>query len=104
MVLSRRDFIKFTVMSTAALSFRGTAVTAEPRNGIPLDGKSSHAIRLGGPIFNEINDDPVEWIKAHQEWGYSAAYCPVDADAPEEYKAAGNYVREVAKRNNIGIK
>jgi sugar phosphate isomerase/epimerase len=55
---------------------------------------------MGGPIFKEIDDDPVEWIKAHKEWGYSAAYCPVEADATEELIRA--YESE-AKKNDLII-
>jgi sugar phosphate isomerase/epimerase len=36
---------------------------------------------LGGPV-DEV--DPDTWIKQMQKRGYRAAYCPVDADAPDD--------------------
>lgn len=40
-------------------------------------------MRLGGPVFTNSND-PDAWIKAVQSWGYRAAYCPVEPDAPTD--------------------
>ena len=55
-------------------------------------------MRLGGPVFKEYSN-PEEWIKALKEIGYSAAYCPVEAnvgkDVIQSYKngaAAANIV------------
>lgn len=48
-------------------------------------------MRLGGPVFKEYNN-PEEWIKVLKEIGYSAAYCPVEAnmgkDVIQSYKKA----------------
>jgi len=57
-------------------------------------------IRLGGPIFKEINNDPVEWVKAHKEWGYSASYCPIEADASSELIRA---FEVIAQKENLII-
>jgi sugar phosphate isomerase/epimerase len=62
--------------------------------------KDNKTIRLGGPIFREYKNDPAEWAKLHKEWGYSAAYCPVDADAPEELIKA---FEAEAKKNDLII-
>jgi sugar phosphate isomerase/epimerase len=40
-------------------------------------------IRLGGPIFGETSD-PETWVEALRAEGYSAAFCPVNADADDE--------------------
>ena len=39
------------------------------------------AIRLGAPI--RATHSPEEWISELRRKGYRAAYCPLDADAPE---------------------
>jgi sugar phosphate isomerase/epimerase len=43
---------------------------------------NASALRLGGPLFEEY-DDPDAWIRALKVLGYNAAYCPVDAEAPD---------------------
>lgn len=40
-------------------------------------------IRLGGPIFGDCGD-PDAWIEALRVEGYSAAFCPVGADASDD--------------------
>jgi len=67
-----------------------------------------YPIRLGGPVFEEYNDDPDIWIRAHKKLGYSAAYCPVDADADprlirlfsEKAKKADLLIAEVGAWSN----
>jgi len=72
--ISRLDFVKLSTAGALNLSlFPGRIFAMMP--------DKSHPIRLGGPIFEEVNNDPTAWVKAHKTWGYSAAYCPVDADA-----------------------
>ena len=56
-------------------------------------------MRLGGPIFGE-NSDPDNWAKAVKNHGYSAAFCPVDADSDE--RTIDAYI-EAAKRADIVI-
>src|SRR5690606_19245371 len=50
-------------------------------------------MRLGGPVFGEIND-PDQWVAALKNAGYSAAYCPVSSDADsatiQSYAAAAS--------------
>ena len=61
--------------------------------------KDTNPIRLGGPVFIDVTGDPAEWIKAHKSWGYSAAYCPLKADAPSELIRV--FKREAEKANLI---
>jgi sugar phosphate isomerase/epimerase len=56
-------------------------------------------IRLGGPVFEKYKD-PAGWIAALKKLGYSAAYCPVGADASDDVVKA--YER-AAKEANIII-
>jgi sugar phosphate isomerase/epimerase len=44
-------------------------------------------MRLGGPIHHPF-DTPDDWIRAVQRAGYSAAHCPVKADASDDEVAA----------------
>lgn len=39
-------------------------------------------IRLGGPV-HLATDDPHAWVEAHRRRGYSAAYCPLSAEAED---------------------
>lgn len=77
--ISRRSFV---ALSAAA----ATAFTAEKTY-------TQESVRLGGPVF-EPYKSPEEWMKAVRALGYSAAYCPVGADAGdaviEEYKQAAH--------------
>jgi sugar phosphate isomerase/epimerase len=75
--ISRRDFVKLTTAGAVNFSLFSRGVYAM----IP---DINYPIRLGGPVFKEVGEDPVAWVKAHKEWGYSAAYCPLDADASPE--------------------
>ena len=40
-------------------------------------------MRLGGPVFGEL-DGAEGWIGALRDLGYSAAYCPLNGDEPED--------------------
>lgn len=90
--INRRNFMKLGVMSAVYLA-------ASSKGVMGMNNKDNPAIRLGGPVFKDVGDDPAAWIQAHKEWGYSAAYCPVDADAPAELIKA--VVEEAAKSNLI---
>ena len=90
--LSRRNFIKLSAAGAVNLTLLSKGLLSMPT--------STHPIRLGGPIFKEVESDPEAWVKAHKEWGYSAAYCPVEADAsPELIKA----FETEAKKSNLII-
>jgi sugar phosphate isomerase/epimerase len=91
--MSRRNFVKLSAAGAVNLSLFSQGIYAMvPENNYP--------IRLGGPIFQEVFEDPVAWVKAHKDWGYSAAYCPVEADASSELIRA---FEDEAKKSNLII-
>jgi len=47
------------------------------------DDQGGMSMRLGGPIFKKYNG-PDEWIRAVQEAGYNAAYCPLQGDEDDQ--------------------
>jgi sugar phosphate isomerase/epimerase len=71
-----------------------------PNQIFSMTSDNKNPIRLGGPIFKDIYEDPVAWVKAHKDWGYSAAYCPVEANAPSELVRS---FETEAKRSNLII-
>jgi len=90
MGLSRRKFIKLSSMGVIYMSSVKTLKSSGFNN--------NKGVRIGGPVFTDYKD-PVEWVKAHKKWGYSAAYCPVEADATPELIAA--FRDEAAKSDLI---
>lgn len=76
-ILSRRRFVK-----TAAVLGASFAI----RKGFAAES-SSNRVRLGGPVFEKY-DSPEGWVKAVQNLGYSATYCPVDAKASDDAVSA----------------
>lgn len=56
-------------------------------------------MRLGGMVFGDTST-PGKWVKAVQDMGYRAAYCPVDATASVETVAA---YRRAAQESDIVI-
>jgi sugar phosphate isomerase/epimerase len=93
MKISRRSFVKSGAIASAGL-------VAKP-SVLKMEGKkmATYSVRLGGPVPGNYTD-PVEWIKELKSLGYSAAYCPVQPDAPSELTQA---FRTEAARNNILI-
>jgi len=81
------------------LGSMGMVYMAGITKGLAFSEGEYNMLRIGGPVFKDF-DDPVEWVKAHKSWGYSAAYCPVDADAGSEVIKA---FREEATKNNLII-
>lgn len=59
-------------------------------------------MRLGGPVFTPTAD-PDAWVKAHLNKGYSAAYCPLEGDAPDELVRAYAAAAEAAEAVGIVI-
>ena len=91
-LLSRRDFVKKSLVGAALLasasSIRSKATQAKGR-----------LLRLGGPTFEKYQDAD-DWVQAVKKLGYSAAYCPVGADASDDVvKAYAN----AAKKADIVI-
>ena len=56
-------------------------------------------MRFGAPEFG-CSDDPEKWAEYIKNNGYSAAYCPVDADAPDAVITA---FKQAAVKNDIVI-
>jgi sugar phosphate isomerase/epimerase len=56
-------------------------------------------VRLGGPVFEKYKD-PAAWVAALKKLGYSAAYCPLGADASDDVVKA---YEKAAKEANIII-
>jgi len=74
--ISRRQFIRDSMLGTTILASTGAIkLPAAQTNGPPL--------RLGGPVFEKF-DGPDAWVEAVKKLGYSAAYCPVGADAKDD--------------------
>jgi len=97
--LSRRDFAK--------KSFMGVTAMMTASNVKHVFAKNSYPIRLGGPVFEKY-DSPEEWVNAVKALGYSSAYCPVNAETPDNeiraYEMAANkagiIIAEVGVWNN----
>ncbi|MDI6827220.1 MAG: TIM barrel protein [Armatimonadota bacterium] len=56
-------------------------------------------MRLGGPVFGDWSD-PEKWAMAVRARGYRAAFCPLDANAPNDTIQA---YKEAAKKADIVI-
>jgi sugar phosphate isomerase/epimerase len=69
---SRRHFLKSSMIGATAMIAYAKTNTHSAKN----------PIRLGGPVFGEI-EDAQAWVKANQQLRYSAAYCPLKADADD---------------------
>jgi len=84
--MSRRNLLKRSLFG-AALTYGGLkARAANPQSAI-RNPQSGAPIHLGGPVFEKYQD-PKGWVAALQKLGYSAAYCPVGANAGDaEVKA-----------------
>jgi len=101
-ILSRRTFVKSSLLGAAALA-SGCALKSSGSNA----KIGTKGLRLGGPVFEEY-DGPDEWVRAVKALGYNAAYCPVDADEDNDvvkaYEAAANkgdiIIAEVGVWNN----
>lgn len=89
--ISRRQMMKKT-LAVVALMSSAPAVRAVTK-------VKKESVRLGGPVFEKYQD-PSGWIATLKKLGYSAAYCPVGADASDDVVKA--YER-AAKEANIII-
>lgn len=97
--LSRRRFLKSSVFGAVAAAALGGEGAAGASTG--------HRLRLGGPVFEKYQD-PEGWVRAVKKLGYSAAYCPVGADAGEDVvrayeraaRQAGIIIAEVGAWSN----
>jgi sugar phosphate isomerase/epimerase len=74
-LLNRRELLRGTLA--------GTVLAATARLGGRERRTGPFPLRLGGPVY-EKHSDPETWIQALQRRGYSAAYCPVKAEAGKQ--------------------
>ncbi len=73
---SRRGFLKSSLFAAGAM------VWTSQRQAQGAQAKTA-SLRLGGPTFEKYQD-PEGWVKAVKKLGYSAAYCPVGAEAADD--------------------
>jgi len=73
--ISRRRMMKKS-LAAAALLTSTSAVRAVTK-------VKKTSVRLGGPTFEKF-EEPAGWVAALKKLGYSAAYCPVGADAGDD--------------------
>jgi len=85
--VSRRDLLGMSLAGMASL-YLGSRASGAARGGL----------RLGGPVFEKYQD-PEGWVRAVKKLGYSAAYCPVGAEAADEVVKA--YERAAQKADII---
>lgn len=89
--LSRRCVLKKSLAGMAVAACGAVSLRAQPT----ADGR----LRLGGPVFEKYRD-PQGWADAVKRLGYSAVYCPVDADADDDEVRA---YEQAAGRSDIII-
>jgi len=108
--LSRRDFVKKSLAGVALLASASSIQSRGAQTPAVLLRKNEAAgvsLRLGGPTFEKYQD-PDGWVQAVKKLGYSAAYCPVGADASNDVvmayagaaKKADIVIAEVGVWNN----
>lgn len=89
--ISRRQMMKQSLAAATVLA-SASAVRAVTK-------VEKSPVRLGGPVFEKYQD-PVGWVAALKKLGYSAAYCPVGADASDDVVKA---YEQAAREANIII-
>ncbi len=92
MRVSRREFVKSTLLGATVLA-GGSLISTSIGQG------AARGLRLGGPTFEKY-DGPDGWVAVLRKLGYSAAYCPLGADASDDVV---NAYASAAKRANIII-
>ena len=90
--MPRRKFIQTTVVGLAT-----AGALASCRNY--AGSEERYPVRMGGWLFNE-GLEPGAWIEENRRLGYTAAYCPVEADADENTVRA---YEDAAKRAGLVI-
>jgi len=89
--LSRRQMMKESLAAAAVLTSTSAVKAVTKVKDAP--------VRLGGPTFEKY-EDPAGWVAALKKLGYSAAYCPVGAEAGDDVVKA---YEQAAKDANIII-
>lgn len=59
--ISRRNFMKLGAMSAVYLA-------ASSKGVLGMSSGSNGTIRLGGPVFKDVEQDPEAWVLAHKAW------------------------------------
>lgn len=103
--ISRRDFTRIS-MSGLVVASAGALYASYGKSSVASPSRPN-ALIMGAPVEEDL-EGPDAWVRAHRQWGYGAAYAPVDADAPEdEIKAyaqaaekAGLIIAEVGAWSN----
>ena len=90
--ISRRDLMKRSLIGATMWASASAAKLPDKRTKTP-------SVRLGGPTFEKY-EDPDDWVRVLKKLGYSAAYCPIGAEAQTDVVNA--YAR-AAKEANIII-
>lgn len=90
--ISRRDFIRNSVIGAAALASASAIKLPAAQAGVP-------PLRLGGPTFEKF-DGPDAWVEVLNRLGYRAAYCPV---GPEEKSDVVDAYAKAAQKADIII-
>ena len=90
-MMSRRNFIKNSLIGTAALASASVIKSPAAQAEAPL-------LRLGGPTFEKF-DSPAAWVKVIKKLGYNAAYCPVGAGEKDDVVNA--YAGAATKANIV---
>lgn len=96
--ISRRDFIKNSIVGTTALASTPILASCASAAKSPTGQKKNHALRLGGPIFEKF-DGPDAWVQVLRRLGYRAAYCPVGVEEKDDVVNA--YARAAQKADII---
>jgi len=78
--ISRRDFIKNSVISAAVLA-------SAPAIKLPAAQTKAPPLRLGGPTSEKF-EGPDAWVEVLKRLGYRAAYCPVGPKEKDDVVAA----------------
>ena len=89
--ISRRGLLKSSLAGVAGLAASGSGASGQAGSG--------RRLRLGGPVFEKYKN-PRAWVEAVRRLGYSAAYCPVGAEAPDDQVRG---YEEAARKANIII-
>ena len=97
--MKRRDFVRVNAVAAAGMLLHPASGTGQ--------NQPAGRIRLGGPVFGSFAD-PDEWSGAVLTSGFTAAYCPVKPEAPddlaEQYRKAatqkGIIISEVGAWSN----
>ncbi len=78
---SRRSFLKTSLAGAAVASLGLGSPVRGAMHASPLQARGK--LRLGGPVFDKYQD-PDGWARAVRKLGYSAAYCPIGAEAADD--------------------